>query len=202
MGEIRWKKCSLSLDVQKSGVPYNDCCWKKSIPICLYQLYLGGIFHFNSGQVKWLAIYEGVEKIYSYEILKLSRWGSFPRNTSILRKTLLGVERKLGHDWENWGKGKWVLTHACSQWQICIQNSHFPIAWFGVLIKNKDPCTLSPILELQPRYCQHCVLTCFSYFTVLWLREIPLSWSLSWISSKLWSLRKGLYLLLCLSSNL
>ena len=64
--------------------------------------------------MKWLAIYKGVDKIYSYEILQLRRQGLFPRITSILRKTLLGVEMKLGHDWEHWGKGKWVLAHAVS----------------------------------------------------------------------------------------
>lgn len=118
--------------------------------------------------MKWLAIYEGVDKIYSYEILQLSRQGSFPRNTSILRKTLLRVEMKLGQDWENWRKGKLrkgkMSFSSCSQWQICIQNSHFSITRFSVLIRNKDPCILSPILELQPRYWQHCVLYLLNVF--------------------------------------
>lgn len=54
-------------------------------------------------------------------------------------------------------KGKMRFS-SCSQRQTCIQDSHFSIARFGVLIRNNDPCTLPPILELQPRYWQHCVL--------------------------------------------
>lgn len=72
-------------------------------------------FTFNSGQMKWLAIYEGVEKIY-FMNLKLEQTGIISKKHLHIKKNTTRVERNLGHDWKI-RKGKWVLAHACSQWQ-------------------------------------------------------------------------------------
>lgn len=132
-------------------------------------------------------------------------WNPEIEQTEIISKKHLHIKKNTTRG----GKESWPwlgkLRKGKMSFSSCLQSvaDLYPeFQFLNSLIRCFDPCTLSPILELQPRYWQHCVLTCLTYFTVFWLREIPLSWILSWISSKLWSLRKVLYLLLCLSSNL